>query len=73
MGTAVVITVMASRQSSLLDAGRAPVDALVGGMRWGFGVGALIAVLVVAVALAMPGRPRVAPQDEPEVQEPSVV
>ncbi|WP_341927916.1 MDR family MFS transporter [Nocardioides psychrotolerans] len=73
VGTAVVVTVMASRQDSLLEGGRAPLEALVGGMRWGFGVGAVLAVLVVVVALAMPGRPRVVDLDDAEVEEPSVV
>ena len=74
VGTAVVVTVMASRQDSLLEAGRAPLEALMGGMRWGFGVGPLLAVLVVAVAFAMPGRPLLADAEGAAVEdEPSLV
>ncbi|CAN5260103.1 DHA2 family efflux MFS transporter permease subunit [soil metagenome] len=55
-GTAIVVAVVASRQASLLDAGASQVEASVGGNQWGFAVGAILAVLVVAIALVMPGR-----------------
>ncbi len=55
-GAAIVVAVMAFRQSSLLDDGAGQVAAQVGGAQWGFGVGAVLAVVVVAVALVMPGR-----------------
>ena len=56
-GTAIVVAVVASRQSSLLADGAGEVAARVGGNQWGFGVGAALAVVVVAIALVMPGRP----------------
>jgi MFS transporter, DHA2 family, lincomycin resistance protein len=56
-GTAIVVAVVASRQTSLLDGGATEVAARVGGNQWGFAVGAVLAVVVVAFALVMPGRP----------------
>ena len=47
---------MSSRATSLAEGGAQPVDALVGGMRWGFAVGAILAVAVLVVAIFMPGR-----------------
>jgi len=55
-GTAIVIAVLSARESGLLDDGVSAIDARVGGMQWGFGVGAIIAIAVVAVAIVMPGR-----------------
>ena len=55
-GTAIVIAVLSARESGLLDDGFSAIDARVGGMQWGFGVGAIIAIAVVAVAVVMPGR-----------------
>jgi DHA2 family lincomycin resistance protein-like MFS transporter len=67
IGTAVVVTVMSSRSTTLTEDGATPIDALVGGMKWGFGIGALIAVVVLCVAIVMPGR---LPQAEPvEVEQ----
>jgi DHA2 family lincomycin resistance protein-like MFS transporter len=56
-GTALVVTVMSARAGALTDQGAGAVDALVGGMRAAFVVGAVLSVLVVALALALPGRP----------------
>ncbi|WP_226346737.1 MDR family MFS transporter [Agilicoccus flavus] len=49
-GTALVITVMSSRAASLEAAGQATVPALAVGVQWGFAVGALLTVIVVALA-----------------------
>jgi MFS transporter, DHA2 family, lincomycin resistance protein len=57
-GTAVVVAVMAARQTHLDEAGLGEVAAHVGGLRWAFAVGALLAVVVVVLAVLMPGRPR---------------
>ena len=56
IGTAVVVAVLSARESSLLADGVDAVSAHVGGMRWGFGVGAVLAVVVLALAFVMPGR-----------------
>lgn len=56
MGTAVAITVMTARTTSLAKDGSAPLDAMVGGMQWAFGLGAAISVLVLVVAIFLPGR-----------------
>ncbi|WP_148613859.1 MDR family MFS transporter [Nocardioides rubriscoriae] len=55
-GTAIVVAVLTARSTSLLDSGSDGVHALVGGMRWGFGVGAVLGVAVLVLALLMPGR-----------------
>ena len=62
VGTALVVTVMSSRAASLAQAGADPSSALVGGMRWAFGVGAVLALVVLALAFVLPGRPA-APAD----------
>jgi DHA2 family lincomycin resistance protein-like MFS transporter len=55
-GTALVVTVMTARTSHLVDAGLDPADATLGGLRLAFLVGAVLSVLVVALALVLPGR-----------------
>ena len=63
VGTAVVVTVMSWRAGALANGGADAVDALVGGMRWAFGFGALTALGVVAMALLLPAK---AVAEEPE-------
>jgi len=50
-GTAVVVSVMAGRAAASASAGAPPVDALSDGVRWGFGVGAVLAVVAVVISL----------------------
>jgi DHA2 family lincomycin resistance protein-like MFS transporter len=57
VGTAAVVTVMSSRATHLVEHGAGRVDALVGGMQWGFGVGAVASLLVLLLALRLPGGP----------------
>ncbi|HLS44506.1 MAG TPA: MDR family MFS transporter [Ornithinicoccus sp.] len=56
LGTAVVITIMTARAGSLASGGAAPLEAAVGGMRWGFGFGAVMSLVMVALVLLMPNR-----------------
>ncbi len=56
IGTAIVVAVVASRQTSLLDGGASELAARVGGNQWGFGVGAILALVIVAFAVVLPGR-----------------
>ena len=56
VGTAVVVTVMSWRAAGLVRDGVGPLDALVGGMRWAFAVGALLSVVVLVLASRLPGR-----------------
>ncbi|MBF4161315.1 MDR family MFS transporter [Nocardioides acrostichi] len=56
VGTAVSITVLSSRASSLLADGASPAAASVGGFRWAFAVAAVVAVLVVGLVLLLPAR-----------------
>jgi len=56
VGTAVVVTVMSWRAADLARGGTGPQDALVGGMRWAFAVGALLSVVLLVLAYRLPGR-----------------
>ena len=56
IGTAVVVTVMSWRAAGLAPGGAAPLDALVGGMHWAFGVGAVLSVGILVLALRLPNR-----------------
>jgi DHA2 family lincomycin resistance protein-like MFS transporter len=60
-GTAVVVSVMAARAASAATGGADPLDALSNGVRWGFGVGAVLAVAAVGLSLAV-RTPRTAPE-----------
>ena len=52
-GTAVVVSVMAGRAATAAQGGAAPLVALGDGIRWGFGVGAVIALATVGIAFAV--------------------
>jgi MFS transporter, DHA2 family, lincomycin resistance protein len=54
VGTAATVTVMSWRASGLAGDGDTQLDALVGGMRWAFGVSALASVAVVVLAVLLP-------------------
>ena len=56
VGTAVVVTVMSWRATTLAQGGADQLDATVGGMQWAFGVGAVLSLVVIALALALPAR-----------------
>ncbi len=56
VGTALVITVMTSRTASLAGGGADPLDALLGGMRTAFTVGAGLALVVAMLAVALSTR-----------------
>lgn len=56
IGTAVSITVLSARSAALSDAGATTEAALASGMRWAFVVGAVISLVVLALAVSMPGR-----------------
>jgi DHA2 family lincomycin resistance protein-like MFS transporter len=68
-GTAIVVAVMAFRSNNLLDDGVTAAVARAGGMRWGFAVGAVLAVAVLAIAVVMPGR-ATSPAEPSEPSEP---
>jgi DHA2 family lincomycin resistance protein-like MFS transporter len=55
-GTALVVTLMTARTSSLLEAGAGRIEATLGGLRLAFLVGAALSVLVAVLALTLPGR-----------------
>ncbi|QZY28423.1 MDR family MFS transporter [Nocardioides coralli] len=56
IGTAVSVTVLASRSNALLDAGASESAAFVGGVQWAFGAAALISLSVVALVFLLPSR-----------------
>lgn len=60
IGTAVSITILSSRAAALAEEGASEAEALVGGLQWAFGLGAVIALAVVGLALVLP---RHAPED----------
>jgi MFS transporter, DHA2 family, lincomycin resistance protein len=57
VGTALSVTVLTSRAATLAAEGATPTDAFVGGLRWAFAVSAALALVTVALALILPGRP----------------
>jgi len=56
VGTAVSVTVLASRERTLLDGGASEAAAYVGGVQWAFGAAALIALSVAALVWLLPAR-----------------
>jgi DHA2 family lincomycin resistance protein-like MFS transporter len=56
IGTAAVVTVMSWRAAALAEGGADRLPALVGGMQWAFAVGAVLSVLVLVLAIRLPGR-----------------
>jgi EmrB/QacA subfamily drug resistance transporter len=75
-GTALVVTVMAARADQLVSAGARQAVAQLSGMQLAFTVGAVLAVVVVAVAVLLPGRAPVGAgprthQQEPDELEPA--
>jgi DHA2 family lincomycin resistance protein-like MFS transporter len=56
MGTALVVMIMSTRSASRIRDGVGPVAAQLDGMRWAFGVSALICVVVVALVAMLPAR-----------------
>jgi DHA2 family lincomycin resistance protein-like MFS transporter len=56
VGTAVSVTVLSSRATSLAADGATASEAFVGGLRWAFGVAALLALGVVVLAVLLPSR-----------------
>ena len=56
IGTAVSITILSSRATSLLEDGASAEAAQVGGLQWAFALGAVVALAVVGLALMLPKR-----------------
>ncbi|MFI5499414.1 MDR family MFS transporter [Nocardia asteroides] len=72
-GTALVVTVMSARSTSLIDAGTDPTSAALDGMRLAFLVSAALALIVIAMAVLLPNRAAGDPhgaQDETPSDEP---
>jgi DHA2 family lincomycin resistance protein-like MFS transporter len=71
IGTAVSVTVLSSRTTSLLEAGATPAAAYVGGVQWAFGAAALISLGVVGLVLTLPSRADGPAHDEAPAEEPA--
>ena len=56
VGTALLIVVMDTRADHLAETGSDPGEAFVGGLQWAFAAGAVIGLVVVAMALLLPNR-----------------
>lgn len=56
IGTALLVVIMTNRTEHLAKAGEHPVDAFMGGLQWAFATGAVIGVVVVAMALLLPSK-----------------
>ncbi|MBB1245343.1 multidrug efflux MFS transporter [Streptomyces durbertensis] len=71
LGTALVVTVMSARGSSLVAGGADAVSAQVSGMKLAFVVAALLSLVAVAVAVRLPNRaPAPEPQDSGDTAAP---
>jgi DHA2 family lincomycin resistance protein-like MFS transporter len=69
-GTALVVTVMSSRAVQLVTSGSNEAESMLGGLRWAFWIGAALSVIVVVLALRLPGRlPATVAEPEPEPVE----
>lgn len=55
-GTALVVTVMSGRMTSLVDDGTDPVTAHLDGMKLAFGVSAVLALAIIVMAVLLPNR-----------------
>ncbi len=53
-GAALVVTVMSSHAGDLVREGHSGLDAMAGGMRWAFGLAALISLTVLVLAATLP-------------------
>ncbi|MER7948859.1 DHA2 family efflux MFS transporter permease subunit [Streptomyces sp. NPDC096079] len=71
-GTALVISVMSGRAATAASGGAEPTEALATGIRWGFGVGAVLGGLAVLVALLVRTPPVPEPLAAPDVKDPDV-
>jgi len=56
IGTALLVVVMTNRTEDLAAAGEHPVDAFMGGLQWAFAAGAVIGLVVIAMAVLLPSK-----------------
>jgi len=69
VGTTLSVTVLTARSATLAAAGAATADALLGGFHRAFAVAAGLALVTLALAVTLPGRPRkpLGPSSTPEI------
>ncbi|WP_280462427.1 MDR family MFS transporter [Nocardia carnea] len=74
LGTALVVTVMATRAGTLEDGGADAVSAQLGGMQWAFAVSAALSLVVIVMAVLLPNRSSAPDEDDiDEKAEPELV
>ncbi len=56
IGTAMLVVIMTNRGEQLAGDGKSPADAFMGGLQWAFATGAVIGLVVVAMALLLPSK-----------------
>lgn len=56
IGTALLVVIMTNRSEHLAEDGASKADAFMGGLQWAFAAGAVIGVVVVAMALLLPSK-----------------
>ncbi|KRA37535.1 MULTISPECIES: MDR family MFS transporter [unclassified Nocardioides] len=56
IGTAMLVVIMTNRSDSLADSGHTAGEAFMGGLQWAFAAGAVIGIVVVAMALLLPSK-----------------
>ncbi|KRB72868.1 MFS transporter [Nocardioides sp. Root190] len=56
VGTALLVVIMTNRTEDLATSGASDADAFMGGLQWAFTAGAVIGVVVVAMALLLPSK-----------------
>ncbi|MCP2280181.1 MDR family MFS transporter [Nocardia amikacinitolerans] len=70
-GTALVVTVMSARSTTLIDEGVDPVAANLDGMRLAFGISAALALIVIVMAVLLPSRSH-APEESVETEQDAI-
>lgn len=56
IGTALLVVIMTNRTESLAEDGASKADALMGGLQWAFFTGAVIGLVVIAMAVLLPSK-----------------
>ncbi|MEV6322409.1 MDR family MFS transporter [Nocardia sp. NPDC051787] len=72
-GTALVVTVMSARSTTLVAEGADVINATLDGMRLAFLVSAVLALIVIIMAVLLPGRSAAPEAEDPETTTPELI